>query len=225
MADVDLKAKIPALGIGAAATVVASITMSKFGNHGTYAGLAVGSVVSGGYSALFEKGAHLTQQKAKSLRQRPNETAAEHTARIQRVRVRQDRERKRKFGLGAVAAVMVAASSVACITAVEAVAHKPVSAIVNHQKASGFSVFDDTPAQQPSSPAVSPTVLPSTPTPAPSTVTPSPTVSASPTPDVSPSGTVTPTVAPTPSITTPEITPTPSLTSPPVVATPVPTTP
>lgn len=215
MADVDLKAKIPALAIGAVATVVASITMSKLGNHGTYAGLALGSVFSGGYSALFEKGAHVSKVKVQSLRRRPGETTDEFTQRMNRVRTQinhdRERENKRRLGLGAVAGVMVLLASVAVITAVEAVAHKPVAAIVNHQKASGFSVFDDTPARQPSTPPVSPSPSVSTPTPAPTTQTPTPTLTA--TPSITTTPAVTPVPAPTPTITTLNPAPTPTITT------------
>ena len=203
-----LREKLPALAAAAGASVCAAWVSSFAGIAGTLAGVAGGSLISGVAASLFERAIDKSHEAAKKrkeawLRNRhPGPPAdSDATMVIQAVRAR-DIPWKRAAVLGFCFLVV----SLGSVLGAEAVAHKPVAAIVTGQPGHGCSlcggVVDPvTPSPAPvvsPSPSPSATAVPSiSPSPSPFAATVSPSPSPSPSPSSSPSPSPSPSPAPT----------------------------
>jgi hypothetical protein len=182
--------KLPAWIAGAAATITSTYALSYLGTSGTLGGLALGSMLSGAGSWLYEK--HIRKAKARlaKIRAHAHAKANPHdiSGTIMMNKIAADADQKIPKGIPwkkilptAAAALIATASLVAFI---ELSASKPISAIVQNKPGHGSSFTGG---------SVSTTTPPasSTPSPAPSAYS-SPSISSfspspSPVPSASPS--------------------------------------
>jgi hypothetical protein len=195
-----VKDRVPAAVASSAAAVTVAWLSSFAGVAGTLAGIAAGTALTSVAVALYERWLRQANTAvAKRLHARGVADPWERYYRPASSARRLDIPWKRAGVLAAVALAV----SLASVLGAEALAHKPVSAIVTGQHGSGCSVCGGTVAPAATTPPPAPT-----PTPTP-TISPSPSVTTSPSPSPSPSVTTTPSPSPS-ATTTPSPSPAPS---------------
>jgi hypothetical protein len=207
--DEGLKAKLSPVHIVASVvgTIAVSFIMSFLGTAGTLIGLAVGSLLSTTFPAIFEHfGTHGMEAARKRARKRRAAvadgtmtlTAARAEARADAARARQPFLDKIHWRVLGISAAVVAIASVGAITAVEAGVGKPVTDIVRNARGTGLTLTGGGGAYTP--PPYTPPAFTPSPDISPDTPPQSPTPSTSPSaPDSSPASTPpppTPTAAP-----------------------------
>jgi len=204
-----LTARAPALAAGALATVSATIALSFVPHIGvatTYVTLALGSVATGGFSAMYEawiRRGHAAARSAVS-RRKPGESQHAFEKRLLHETsvfpaVRNDGTRDVPWRTIGLTSAGVLAACVLVIVAVVALAGRPVSAISNPGPALAHPAVPQ-PAQTVTvTPTPTPTVTTPSPSPTVTTATPTLTPTATPSPDTTPDVTGTPTPTPSPS--------------------------
>ena len=157
------------------------------GSFGTVAAAGFVSLITGaaaaGYERAIKRGHELARKRRSAGPLAPAESLKVYG------RPRHPGQLRRLALLGAIAAAIVAVTSYGVITAIEAIAGKPVSAIVQNKPGRGFTFGGSVQPAHAGSPSPAPSPSASAGTPAPSRTT------ISPTPTLTPSPTATPTSA------------------------------
>jgi hypothetical protein len=194
-----LKEKTPSLIGGALATVSVSIITSWLGTKAGLISIGCFSVVSGWLAATYEHGLSRSARAARRVRKSAKERLGTHGSPYEHLY--RPKKKSIPYKLITVCVVATGALSIGVLTAVEAVAGKPATAIVHGTKGSGFTVGHNTvytPPPPAPSPSYTPTIYPTPSTSTPIVATPSPTTT-TPTPSPSSSTTlISPTATPSP---------------------------
>lgn len=175
---------LPTILAGTTATVIATLGTSFLGYAGTIAGVAVGSLLTGGgaywWERIYRKTGHRAKLIAEATKAKGAPLSGTETQHIHKIVDSADKVNHRNVPWKYVClmAGSVFLGSLAVLAFIELGTGKPVSAIVQNQPAHGIVVPvatsqpQNTTAPTPTSPVTQPTTFPPTPIPTTPTATP-----------------------------------------------------